>query len=175
MDTVARIDEDTLAEVPLFSELERADVREIADQSSIRRLEAGVTLFSEGEDAERFFLLVDGYIRVVRIAPEGEQVILLHIPPGQPFGMTKAIMRETYPATAITATRCTILSWPMRLWADFAARYDGFAIETYKTLGQHIAEMSTRMVEMATQKVEQRVANTLLRLVEQTEIGRAHV
>lgn len=113
-------------------------------------------------------MLLDGYVRVVRITPTGEQVTALHIPAGQLLGIAKAIGRDTYPATALTATESLALSWPMRLWDTFVSDYDGFATETYKTLGHRVGEMNNRIVEMATQQVEQRVANALLRLINQT-------
>jgi len=63
-----------------------------------------------------------------------------------------------------------VLSWPTRVWDEFAARYDGFATETYKTVGQRIGDMNDRIVEMATQQVEQRIACAVLRLVNQAGI-----
>lgn len=166
--TLPRLDESLLTHLPPFSRLERRQIRTILDQASSRRYEAGVAIFEEGAPAERFYMLLDGYVRVVRITPTGEQVTALHIPAGQLLGFAKAICRETYPATAITATESIMLSWPMRLWDTFVADYDGFSTETYKTIGNRLGEMNTRVVEMSTQHVEQRVASALLRLIQQT-------
>ena len=113
-------------------------------------------------------MLLDGYVRVVRVTPMGEQVTALHIPAGQLLGIARAIGRDTYPATAMTATESIVLSWPTRLWDEFVAQFDGFSTETYKTIGDRMGEVHNRVVEMATQQVEQRVANALLRLINQT-------
>ena len=166
--TPNRLDESLLRGLPPFSRLDRAQIREILDFAVARRYDEGTSIFEEGAPAERFFLLLDGYIRVVRITPTGEQVIALHIPPGQLFGIAQSIGRDTYPATAVTAAESLALVWPARLWSRFVEEYEGFATETYKTVGKRIGEMNTRIVEMATQQVEQRVANALLRLVNQT-------
>ncbi|MFP7674490.1 Crp/Fnr family transcriptional regulator [Marivita sp. S0852] len=163
-----QLDESLLTHLPPFSKLDKREVRTILDQASSQRYEAGVAVFLEGAPAERFYMLLDGYVRVVRITPTGEQVTSLHIPAGQLMGIAKAIGQDTYPATAMTATESLALSWPMRLWETFVKDYDGFATETYKTLGQRVGEMNNRIVEMATQQVEQRVANALLRLINQT-------
>ena len=163
-----RLDESLLTHLPPFSQLESRQIREILDQASSRRYDIATAIFEEGHEAERFFMLLDGYIRVVRITPQGEQVIALHIPSGQLFGIAKALGRDTYPATAITAAESLALSWPTRLWDQFVADYPGFATETYKTVGNRIGEMNTRIMEMATLQVEQRVANALLRLINQT-------
>ncbi len=163
-----RLDESLLSHLPPFSKLDRPQIRAILDQATSRRFDSGVAVFDEGEPAERFYMLLDGYVRVIRITPTGEQVTALHIPAGQLLGIAKAIGKTSYPATAITATESLALSWPMHLWDHFVAEYDGFATETYKIIGDRLGEMNNRIVEMATQQVEQRVANAILRLINQT-------
>lgn len=164
----ARLDESLLSHVPAFSRLDRLQIREILDQASARRYESGQPIFHEGEQADRFFMLLDGYVRVMRIGANGEKVIGLHIPPGQLFGIAKALSRTTYPATAITAVESLGISWPSTVWDRFSADYDGFSTETYKTVGDRLGEMNSRMMEMATLQVEQRIANVLLRMINQT-------
>jgi len=163
-----QLDESLLSTLPPFASLDTTAIVEILGQATTRRFDAGDTVFVEGDDADRFYLLLDGYIRVVRITPDGDQIIALHIPSGQLFGIAKALGRDTYPATAITATETIVLSWPMSLWDEFAARYQGFSTETYKTVGQRIGDINNRIVEMATQHVEQRIACAILRLINQT-------
>lgn len=165
---MAKLDESLLRPLPPFSKLDKGQIREILDQATPRRFDAGVAVFSESDPAAHFFMLLDGYIRAVRITEGGEQVIALHIPAGQLFGIAQAIGRTTYPATAMTAAECLVLSWPTRLWSGFVERYDGFATETYKTIGKRMGEMNDRVVELATQHVERRVAHALLRLINQT-------
>lgn len=165
-----KLDESLLATVPPFRRLSRPQIREILDAATALRFDAGVAIFSEGLPVERFFLLLDGHIRVIRTTPGGDQIIALHIAPGQLFGIGAAIGRTTYPATAMTADDCLALAWPNRLWQVFVDSYDGFATETYKVVGDRVGEMNNRIVEMATQAVEQRIACAILRLV--TQAGR---
>lgn len=165
---VRKLDESLLSPLPPFSMLERGQIRTILDQAVSRRADSGETIFAEGTAAERFFLLLDGTIRVVKITPDGDQVTSLHIPAGQLFGIASALGRDTYPATAVAASELLFLSWPMSLWNTFVATYPGFATETYKTVGARLNELNTRIVEMSTQQVEQRVARALLRLVNQS-------
>ncbi|MEI4195533.1 Crp/Fnr family transcriptional regulator [Roseovarius sp. E0-M6] len=166
--TLPRLDESLLTHLPPFARLERRSIRTILDQATSRRYEAGTAIFNEGDPAERFYMLLDGYVRVIRITPLGEQVTALHIPSGQLLGIARALGRDTYPATAMTASDAIALSWPTRLWDTFVTEYESFATETYKTLGHRVGEMNNRIVELATQQVEQRVANALLRLINQT-------
>ena len=165
---MSQLDESLLIGLPPFSRLERSQIREILDLAVPRRYDTGTAIFREGAEAERFYLLLDGFIRVIRTTPTGEQIIALHIAPGQLFGIAPALQRDSYPATAMAAAECLALSWPVRLWNDFTAKYDGFATESYRTVGERLGEMQTRIVELATKAVEQRVAAALLRMVNQT-------
>ncbi len=163
-----RLNESLLANVPPFRRLSQPQIRKILDDATPLRFDAGEAVFSEGLPVERFFLLLDGHIRVIRTTPGGDQIIALHIAPGQLFGIGAAIGRTTYPATAMTADDCVALAWPNHLWQVFVDSYDGFATETYKVVGERVGEMNNRIMEMATQQVEQRIANAVLRLVTQT-------
>lgn len=163
-----RLDETLLCDLPPFARLARPQIREILDHASSKRYNAGVAIFDEGAPAERFYMLLDGHIRVMRIGAHGAKVISLHIPPGQFFGIASALGRDTYPATAVTAVDAVGLSWSSALWHGFVARYEGLGTETYKTVGARIGEMNDRVMEMATLHVEQRVAHALLRLVNQS-------
>lgn len=166
--TLPRLDESLLTHLPPFSKLDRRQIRTILDQATSRRYEEGTAIFREGAPADRFYMLLDGYVRVIRITPTGEQVTALHIPSGQLLGIARALGSDTYPATAVTASEALALSWPMHLWDTFISEYDGFATETYKTVGHRLGEVHNKVMEMATQQVEQRVANALLRLINQT-------
>lgn len=162
------LDESLLAPLPPFSMLSTDQIREVLDQATARRYDAGTTFFEEGQDAERFYMLLDGYIRVVRMSEQGERIIALHIPSGELFGIAQALGHNAYPASAVAVADCIALSWSSHLWQDFSATYQGFASETYKSVGHRIEEMSARILELATLQVEQRIANALLRLINQS-------
>lgn len=163
-----RLDESLLVDLPPFAGLARDHLRQILDEASAQRHEAGTSIFVEGAAAGQFFLLLDGHVRAQRVTPNGAQVILHEIPPGELFGIARAMGLDAYPATAVAVSECIVLHWPMRLWADFMARFDGFARQTYRTIGQRMQDNNDRIMEMATQQVEQRISNALLRLVNQS-------
>ena len=163
-----KLDESLLTDLQPFLRLERSQIREILDHASPKRFEANSSVFEAGFPADRFYLLLDGMIRVVRSGPDGEHIIVLHIPSGQLFGIAPMLGRDTYPATAVAASECLVLSWPVRLWHDFVARYDGFGSEAHKVMGARMDEVQNTIMAMATQQVEQRVASALMRLINQS-------
>ncbi len=164
---MSKLDNSLLTPLPPFRALEPAQITNILDGAQPRRFANGDTIFAEGGAADYFFLLLDGYVRAVRITEDGDQVVALHIASGQLFGIARAIGRTTYPASAIAAADCVVLAWPTKHWDGFVEAYPGFASETYGTVGRRMGELNDRIVEMATLHVEQRVANAILRLVRQ--------
>lgn len=161
-----RLDPSLVSALPPFRQLGRDQIAHALSQATSQIFHAGTPIFHEGGAAERFFLLLDGYIRVARTTADGQQVILLHVPPGQLFGIARALGRTTYPATATAAEDCVALCWPTRLWDGFVGSMPGFATESYRTTGERLNEMQETILAMATQHVEQRVAASLLRLVQ---------
>ncbi len=165
---MSQLDASLLTDLPPFSRLQQTELREILDRATPRRYVEGAEVFTEGMPADQFYILLDGFIRVLRTTREGEQVIALHIPPGERFGIAPAFSRDTYPATAVAASESLALGWPTTLWPEFVAKNDAFATETYRTVGNRLAEFRDRVTEMATQAVERRVASALLRLANQS-------
>ncbi len=157
-----------LAAVPPFCRLNSRQLRAILDLAQVRRLIARELVFEEGQPARQFHLLLSGHLRVVRMTAEGDQIIMLHIPAGQMFGIGAALGQVIHQTTAIAADDCVVLSWPNALWPVFTARYDGFAAETLRAFGARSNEMSNRIVELSTKQVEQRIACALLRMISQS-------
>jgi CRP/FNR family transcriptional regulator, nitrogen oxide reductase regulator len=63
---------------------------------------------------------------------------------------------------------CLLLSWPNRLWQVFASTLEGVSRESMLAFAARTEEMSTRIVELSTKSMEQRIACALLRLVGQS-------
>lgn len=165
---MAKIDRSVVAGLDIFSGLSESDVDTLLEGTRSRWVERNDTVFDQDAEAEAFFLLLDGHIRVVRVTPDGQQIIARYIGIGELFGIAPAIGRTTYPASAVAAVDCVVLSWPTALWAPLAQRFPVFAANTYKLVGARLQETQDHVVELATQQVERRVAHTILRLVRQT-------
>lgn len=144
------------------------EMQEILDQAESTYIEKGKTIFREGGKAHSFFLLLDGHVRVIKTNIHGEQIIARYISSGELFGLAKALSHENYPADAIAAVDCLVLAWPNRVWDSIVIAHPSFARSSAKTIGKRLAETQERVMELATAKVEQRVANIIVKLAAQT-------
>jgi len=163
-----RLDRSLIADLPLFRGLTPADLEQLIGQATSLRVARGRSVFEQAQEAQSFFLLLDGHVRVMRTTPDGQDVIIRYIGPGELIGIANALGRTTYPASAIAAVDCVVLAWPSSLWQGFASAFPSFSINTYKTVGERLEDAHARLVEMATAQVDQRVARALLKLARQT-------
>ena len=187
-----RLDRSLIAGLPFFAGMEGEDLDLILSLAQSARYPKETEVFAQGAEANRFFFLLAGHIRAVRTTPEGEQVIaryinqgemfgiavalgrptypasaVANINQGEMFGIAVALGRPTYPASAVAAVDCVVLSWPNSAWPELQSRIPAFSANTYRTVGVRLQETQTRVVEMSTQAVEQRIAGALLKLANQ--------
>ena len=162
------IDRSLVATLPAFAKLSAEQIDRVLSFARASRFPKDAEIFPQDGEARSFFLLLSGHVRVVRTAPDGTQVIPRYINEGELFGIAVAMGRTTYPASAVAAVDCVVLSWPNSAWAQFQADAPAFGAETLRTIGTRLQETQGQVMEMATQQVEQRVAHALVRLVNQS-------
>lgn len=142
------------------------DVADIVSRGRIHSVPKDRPVFEQGLDATAFYLLVEGYVRVVKVQPDGEQVVLRYFPAGELIGIAPAMNLKFYPATAIAAIDCVVMAWPSRLWDEFGASHPMFLANVLRTVGTRLQASQERLMEISTKRAEQRVALALLHIGE---------
>ena len=165
---MASLDRSLIAGLSVFEGIASADLDRIVGQARSIRIAKDQPVFEQEQEAHSFFLLLDGHVRVVKSTPDGHEVTVRYISPGELMGIASALGRTTYPANAVAAVDCVALAWPSQLWPTFAASFPSFSANTYKVVGSRLQDAHTRVIEMSTEQVDQRVAHALLKLVKQT-------
>ena len=85
---------------PLFAGLSDDDLDALMGIVRIREHLRGELLFSEGEQADGFFVVLDGKVKVYKLSPEGKERILHIIQPGGTFAEAAIFGDGLYPAYA---------------------------------------------------------------------------
>jgi CRP-like cAMP-binding protein len=164
---MAAVDRSLVANLPLFRGLGAKELDEILASARAVRYAKGTSVFEQDGEAHSFFVLLHGNLRVVKLTPAGQQVVVRYVAPGEVFGIAMAIGRTTYPATATAVVDSIALVWPSTVWPELVAKFPSLAVTTLQTVGTRLQDAHTRVVEMSTEEVERRVAHALLRLAKQ--------
>jgi CRP-like cAMP-binding protein len=165
---MATVDSSLVAHLPLFAGLGSDELAEVLREAHSSRYPKNSIVFEQGADATAFFVLLHGHVRASKTTPTGEQIVVRYVAPGEIFGVAPAIGLLRYPATATAVDDSVVLTWPSAAWPRLVGKFPQLAANTLLTVGSRLQETHTRVIEMSTQQVEQRVAHALLRLAKQS-------
>jgi CRP-like cAMP-binding protein len=175
MSSGTKFDRAQLARLPAFSEMAPEELQRVLQRARVQKLEKGSALFEQGDHADRFFVLADGHLKVSQVTPDGHQVVVRYINAGEMFGCVAVTGQQAYPGTASAATDSTVVAWSAAEAAEIMEKHPKFGAHILRMMSGRVQEAHARMREMATERVERRVARALLRLAREagkrTEAG----
>lgn len=166
----ASLDPAIIKGLSIFDGLDDAARTEVLFGAASKRYPAGQAVFEQGEAATHFYVLLFGRLRVTQVTPEGQQMIVRMVNPGDLFGIAKALQRPDYPGTATAVAESLAVAWPMDAWDTLVHRFPTIAIGAMQTMGNRLQEAHTRLRELSTEEVERRVAHAVLRLAAQAGV-----
>jgi CRP/FNR family transcriptional regulator, anaerobic regulatory protein len=127
---------------------------------------AGTVLFRPGEAAQGFVVVLSGRIDVFLTGPNGREILLYSVAPGQSCIQTTLglLGEEDYAGEAVAATPCHVAMIPKGMFLslmDDGPGFRGFVFAAFATRMQNMMHL----IEMvAFQKIECRLASALLDL-----------
>lgn len=152
----------------LFTELDSTAIESVIGAGVPRRCRRGEVLFRQGAAARFVYLLETGKMKLTRLTPDGQMVLLRLVIAGDPIGGVAALGERHYPVSAQAADDCTVLAWDGRTMDRLLRAYPQLAINVVRFVTERLHDMQKRYEELATQQVEQRLARVLLRLATRT-------
>jgi CRP-like cAMP-binding protein len=165
------IDPLNLRQVSVFQNATDDDLKLIAGHAVERSIEEGEFFFFQGDPAEYFYVLISGRAKLMQMNSAGQQVNLRTINEWQMFGALGAVRENAvYPASAQALENSTALAVKSEYLHELMQIRPEISFDLMKLMTGYIQEMQERYRELATEKVERRLARTLLRLTAQMGI-----
>ena len=163
-----------LRKVSVFKDATDDDLKLFVENSILRTIEDGEFFFFQGDPATYFYVLVSGRAKLLQSNPAGQQVNLRTINEWQMFGALGAVRPDaTYPATAQALEPSTALAIESSFLRDALQTRPYLNFSLMQLMTGYIQEMQERYRELATERVERRIALTVLRLASQIGIRSA--
>lgn len=154
-------------EAGIFAGLGPEALAEVRAQAQTQRAPLGSFLVHQGDPATAFFLLQSGRVRLTQVTADGQQVVVRFIAPGEAIGIIAVLSGIAYPVSGEVVEDAEALAWPGPVFERLLERHPPLALNALRMLAGRVHEFQRRFLEMATERVERRVAHALLRLADQ--------
>jgi CRP/FNR family transcriptional regulator, nitrogen oxide reductase regulator len=163
-----KIDPSLLRQVSVFQNATEEDLASIARNAIERSIEEGEFFFFQGDPATYLYVLVSGRAKLMQTNPAGQQVNLRTISEWQMFGALGAVRENAaYPATAQAMEQSTALAIKSEYLKELMQTRPYLSFDLMRLMTGYIQEIQERYRELATEKVERRIARALIRLAAQ--------
>ncbi len=136
----------------LFSAMAPQTLEELLVDSAVRVVDRGEVLFLQGEKAEAFYVVLDGWVKVFRVTPGGDEAVVGIFTRGQNFAEAAAFIGGVYPASGEAVTESRVLR--------ISARHLNQRISESPEIGLAMLSSTSRHLHMLICQIEQLKAHT---------------
>lgn len=153
---------DLLAQIPLFQGLPPEQLQEVAQIVVERTFPKQQLIFQEGDEGKGFYIVLQGKIKVFKLAPDGREQILHIFGPGEPFAEVPVFAGQQYPASAMTLEDSKLLFVPRTAFLDLIRRNPALALGMLAILARRLRQLAALVEDLALKEVPMRLAAYLL-------------
>jgi CRP/FNR family transcriptional regulator, dissimilatory nitrate respiration regulator len=153
-----------LRRCPLFAGLKEEDLKRIRAIAPLKQVGKGKILFTEGEEAKGFYVILSGKVKLYKISPEGKEQILHVVSAPDAFAEAALFLEGTYPAFAQALTDGQLLFFPKRDFIQLIEKNPQLSINMIVSLSLFLKRFASLIEELSLKEVSSRVAKYLIDL-----------
>lgn len=156
-----------LSEIPLFSGLEEDQLAALRQIAVDKLYDKGRTVFTEGDDANGFYIVADGRVKIYKVSPDGKEQIFHIYGPGNPFGEVPVFAGGKFPATAQTLLKSHLLFLPRRAFVELITANPSLSMNMLAVLSGRLRQFTVQIENLSLKEVPGRLAAYLIYLSEE--------
>jgi CRP/FNR family transcriptional regulator len=164
---------ESLKKSEIFSSLKDEELKKISTLFEKINVKNNETIFVEGDPSDKFYLVAEGSVKILKHTMMGKDIILEMMSPGDIFGGVAVLDRKPFPASAQAMESTTVIWISRQNLLKIIEEYPILKLEIVKYFSDKLRDAHEMLKNIATERVEKRVASLLLKLSEKvgTEDG----
>lgn len=161
--------------VPIFSQLNQADLSEVARRVRPKVHPSGEELFGAGDDNPHLMIIHSGWVKVYRLTESGHEQVIRVLGVGDFMGEATFMSDRPADDFAVTLEESEICSLHRDDIREFLLRSPGVAYKMLETLSNRLESTENQLSSVTGEEAGHRVAGYLTRLAEESGSGRVRL
>ena len=151
----------------LFSGLAEEQVDKVVDIAVSKTFKRGESIFFEGDEANGFYMVTEGRVKIYKMSFEGKEQILHIFGPGEPFGEVPVFHDQPFPANALALVKTGLLFFPRKDFVSLVTGNPSLALNMLAMLSLRLRRFATQIENLSLKEVPGRLAAHLIYLSEE--------
>lgn len=153
-----------LADAPLFGDVPAPARRDLAKRFVPRTFERGAVVFRQGEDGDALYLVESGAVKISCLSPDGREVVLAVMGPGEVFGELSLFDAGVRTADATAMEDTVALALSHAVFRPFLAEHPAVAVHLLEVMAGRLRETGEALQDVIFSDVPGRLAKRFLDL-----------
>jgi CRP/FNR family transcriptional regulator len=151
------------AHFPSLATLPATLAADFATQVQALRVSSGTVLFEPGAPCQAFPLILEGAVRVSRGAPNGREIRLYRLEPGEICIVTTSCMlgADAYPARGVVERELLAAALPRPLFMRLVEEHPAFRQQVFHLFADRLSGLMALVEEVAFRQLDARLAALL--------------
>src|SRR5512143_2738025 len=149
---------------PALAELPAAELDDLLAKAMVAQLPLGTLVFDENQPCQGFPMLLSGSIRVIKAAPNGRELQLYRVVPGESCILTSSCLlgHTRYQARGIAEQDLEMVLLPAPSFHMLLGKHDAFRNYVFHLFSDRLTDLMQLVSAVAFQKLDQRLAALLV-------------
>ncbi|BDQ04055.1 Crp/Fnr family transcriptional regulator [Ignavibacterium sp.] len=151
--------------LPFLEGYSKAGAEEFLSQSVYSRIPKGKIISTEGDSCSNFSFVLNGSIKVYKIADNGREITLYYLNKGDSCILTASciLSKKKFPAISQAEVDTEVLTIPAEILLEWVDKYEHWRSYVFGLLSNRLADIITIVEEIIFRNVDKRLVNYLLK------------
>lgn len=149
-------------QVPIFRELEGAQIEEVSKLIHTDHYDRGTMIFRPNQPAEKLYVVNEGQVKVYRLSDNGKEQLIRILLPGDFAGELSLVSAGKHDHYAETLTPSAICSIAKSDFDQLLVRYPAIAMNVLHEFARRLNDVEKQATNNVVERTEKRIAKFLL-------------
>jgi CRP-like cAMP-binding protein len=153
-----------VARLPIFTGLDEKRLTRLIDQAAVRSFQRNTVVFLQDEPATRFYVILDGWVRLYRQTTEGQESTIAVYTRGESFAEAAILQSGTFPVTAVVVDDARLLVIEAVPFLRHLQADPRLCLNMMASMSIHLRRLVRQVEQLTVRSSTERLGDFLLRL-----------